>query len=780
MPLKTIELVRFYDYSIDRLRWVIQWQEQPIAVSRKSFDLLLYLIDHRDRVVSKDELLEQLWPEQFVEESNLTQHIFLLRKALSKHEGDQKIIQTLPGRGYRFTAPLAESDEPAEEMVLSATESITRITVEEEVDDPVTSTSLVEVSSLAPSVRRRGLFLLISVALLAALAVGGWFGWQRWLDRSGGAPVQIVLIPLEGTTGDAILDLSLTQALRMDLAQSPYVTVVPSSTVRATLTQMMHKPDDKMTSAMAREVCERTNSQGVLSGTIAKLGQHFLITEEATNCLDGAVLGQAKYEAKTAEDLPRAIDKISASLRQKLGESRRSLARFNMPLFQQNTPSLEALKAFTQGTQLIREGKFPEAIGLLQTAVKDDPKFAAAYYNLAAAYASAGDDLHVRDAIAKAYSLKDTAGRSTQFGIETMYDSEYTGDMYELVRHFQSWVDLYPNSSQAWSGLANAQRDLSMDAEALASQKRTVELLPHSQGMLANLAMDQMRAGDLQGARATCERAIHDNLDGDGLRIRYLHLAYLLHDAPLLQAQREWFAAHPQASGLLRVEAQIAMSEGRFNDVHKLLERIRDLHHQQGLSGADDEQAKFGAVDLMQIGDVEAGKSIFQQSPVDIEDGQEVLGLVYAGDISAAQAGLRANEVKYPQATMWKLFWGPRINAAIAMAQHRPAEAAALLEVTRPFDKSGRFLPWLRGNAYLAAGQPALAEKEYRSMINHPEFDPTSPCIPLSWLGLARSLRAEGNRSGAIDAYQHFLGLWVHADSDAAPLKQAKLELSSI
>jgi predicted Zn-dependent protease len=182
----------------------------------------------------------------------------------------------------------------------------------------------------------------------------------------------------------------------------------------------------------------------------------------------------------------------------------------------------------------------------------------------------------------------------------------------------------------------------------------------------------------------------------------------------------------------------------------------------------------------MQIGDLEAGKKIFQQSPVDIEEGQEVLGLVFVGDIAGAQSALRANQIKYPQATMLKFFWGPRINAAIAMAQHRPADAAASLETARPFDKIGRFLPWLRGNAYLAAGQPAMAEKEYRYATAHPYLDSTGLDVSLSWLGLARCLKAEGNRSGAIEAYQHFLGLWAHADSDNPTLNQAKLELSTI
>jgi DNA-binding winged helix-turn-helix (wHTH) protein/tetratricopeptide (TPR) repeat protein len=773
--LKEMSNLQFGDFTLDRRLRELRRGEAVLPVAGRAFDLLSFMAANAGRPLTKAELLDAVWPDTAVEESNLSQNVFQLRKVLAS--GGDGPIKTLAGRGYQFVADVAEIDTavrrkpapptPASIPSLAVEATATRVFVQERIEEQSSGRSA------------SGWI----VAAVLVLAVGGLLGWkwrQRWLDRSGGAPVQVVLVPFEGTTGDAVLDKSLTQALRMDLAQSPYVTVVPGSTVMATLTQMMHKPDDTMTQAMAREVCERTNSQGVLSGNIAKAGQHFLITGEASTCVDGSVLGQAKYEAATAEDLPHVIDKLSADLRQRLGESRRSIARFNTPLFVENTPSLEALKAYSQGTQLGREGKLPEAIALLKTAVADDPKFAAAYYNLAAAYATAGDDLHLREAIAKAYSLKGTASRSTQFSIETMYATEYTGDLYELVRSFQSWADLYPNASQAWNGLANAQSDLGMMEESLASYHRAVELLPHSQGLLENLAMAQMKNGDMKGARATYERAIHDNLDGDALRARYLQLAYLLHDMPLLQAQRAWEAAHPQAVEVLRDESRIAMAEGRFADARGMIARLRDLNHQQGLSGADDEQAKLWAVELMRTGDLGAAKKIFQQSPVDIEEGQQVLGLVYVGDIPRAQAALQTEDAKYPQATMLKLFWGPQINAAIAMAQHRPADAAALLETSRPLDKIGRSLPWVRGNAYLAAGRPALAEREYRSVIDHPEFDPVSPYISLSWLGLGESLAQQGKRTEAIAAYQHFFALWAHADADAMYLKQARQEFERL
>ncbi len=139
------------------------------------------------------------------------------------------------------------------------------------------------------------------------------------------------------------------------------------------------------------------------------------------------MIASAKYEATGLEDLPHGIDKLAANLRRQLGESRRSISRFNMPLFHDATPSLDALKAFTLGTQEIREGKFPEAIALLKTALVDDPQFASAQYNLAAAYSGAGDDLHEREAIVKAYSLRGTAPQQTQFAIVAMYEGDFTG-----------------------------------------------------------------------------------------------------------------------------------------------------------------------------------------------------------------------------------------------------------------------------------------------------------------------------------------------------------------
>ena len=781
-------LIKFEEYAIDRARWQLSWRDQPLPLNRKTFDLLLFLVENADRVVGKDELLRTLWPESFVEESNLTQHIFLLRKALSRHESGAKIIETVPGRGYRFTAPVTavETEPPsaADRMVIKASESITRITLEEEEEDTPEpfSQELNGAHPLlsAPSAKHRIYWIAGGTAAAVALCVAGWFGWQRWLDHTGGAPVQVVLTPMEGTTGDAVLDKALTQALRMDLGQSPYVTVVPGSTVMATLTQMMRKPDDSITPAMAREICERTNSQGVLSGNIAKIGQHFLITEEASNCVNGAVLAEAKREVANAEDLPHGIDKLAGSLREKLGESRRSVARFDTPLFPANTASLEALKDYSQADILLAQGKPVDAIGLLKKALAADPNFAAAYLDLASANMSAEDYSAEREAILKAYTLRDSANEATRLAIVALYHSDITQDLYEAERNDRNWTEVYPRSAQAWNGLSLVQRDLGHHADALVSAERALTLRPNAVGPYLNVAYEQRFTGDAKASIATCERALAKGFDGDYLQNALFQAAYLLHDSAVIQQSRDWEAAHPNAIFIRIAEVQIAIAEGRFSDARRLILQVDRLFRQQGLAATADLLIRAESANLLEAGDTAEGTRLFRTASIDPTNEFSVVGLAWAGDFAAAEADLHAMQIKYPQSTLWNDYRAPEIYAMAAMAQHKPADAITALDRSRSLEGRDPLLPMIRANASLAAGDSNSAEKEYRQILAQPLKNPGAAEIPLSWLGLARALAAQGNRAGAIDAYQHFLTLWAHADPDATYLKQAKQEFAAL
>ncbi|WP_263357055.1 winged helix-turn-helix domain-containing protein [Acidicapsa ligni] len=811
--------IRFEGYVIDRQGWSMRWSEEPIALNRKSFDVLLYLIDHRDRVVSKSELLEKIWEGQFVEESNLAQQVFLLRKALSRHDSRSKIIETIPGRGYRFTAPIkewveapvGEPETRIERIVLSATESITRITVEEEEeDDSPSSPSLAPDTSVIDATTRTGVheqengqglsvqtgadqgvrgvririgwrWVLAASFVVLVLSIAGWFGWQRWLDRESGAPVDVVIAPMAGSTGDAVLDQALVVALRTDLSQSPFVSIVTPARIRETLREMKQKPDAEMTSSIARDVCERTNSQAVLFGNIARLGQHFLLTEEATSCVNGAMLANAKYEASTTEDLPHGIDKLAEGLRHGLGESRRSIARFDVPLFVSiNTSSLEALKEYTLGATLADQGKYEDATNLMKKAIAADPDFAEAYYGLAAGLRALHDPVAEKDAILKAYSLRDSANESTRLAIIALYHYGATQDLYEAERNYRTWTELYPRAGAAWNNLSAIERDLGHHAETLAAARHALELRPDVTIVYGNVAYGQLETGDMRGALSTCESAIATGHDSDHLRGYCFESAYALHDAALVQKQRDWAAAHPDAILIRQNEVDIAVAEGRFSDARRLFPQLEAIIRHRGVAAPADEIVRAESIDLIDAGEVEEGRRLFRSVPVDPKSQYSILGLASVGDSEAAASDLRAMQTEFPQGTIWNDYLGPEVQAINAMTNHKPDEAIAALERIRPLEGRDPLITMMRADAYLAKGEAGLAEKEYRRVIDSPVQDPIITAVPLSWLGLGRALAAEGNRTSAIEAYKHFFMLWAHADPDARFLVQAKGEFNAL
>ncbi|MBE7157684.1 MAG: winged helix-turn-helix domain-containing protein, partial [Rhodospirillales bacterium] len=469
LPVAEAPMYRFLEYELDLTRWQLRWQGEPLTIYRKSFDLLLCLVKAHPRVVSKDELLEAVWPGQFVEENNLSQQISLLRKVLARHADAAGLIETVPGRGYRWCVPVEIAAPPAPALFLSAEESITRITLEEQSDEepaeenaplstlpPARSLGLSPFSALVWPPYKHLRWWFAGLASLATLAFAGYFGYQRWQNRSSGPPVQVVLIPLEGSTGDITLDSALNNALRFDLAESPFVSLVSQSQVASTLHQMRRPASETLSPTNAREVCERTSSQAVLHAVLAHNGQHFLLTGEAISCVDGAPVASTSQEAGRAEDLPLSLNRLTGRLRHQLGEARRSVARFSTPAFTFQSSSLEALKANYQAGAFQHAGKFSDALEAEKRAVALDPDFASAYYDLAIVQSSLNAKADAQASMQRAYDLRSTVDPQMQMVITGGYASFVTGDLYAARRNAEVWVEEYPRAPLAWNALASA------------------------------------------------------------------------------------------------------------------------------------------------------------------------------------------------------------------------------------------------------------------------------------------------------------------------------------
>ena len=341
--------LRFEGYELSPAARALTWEGHPVALNPRTFDLLVYLASHAQQVVSKDELLAALWPGSFVEEGNLSQHVFLLRKALAANGNSDGFIVTLPGRGYQFvphveivrhdagSAALGSSG-----LVLHAVESITRVVVEEKEEEDAAPALAVR---RGRGFRRWGLLAAAAVLLMAA---AGWLVWRRTRPRPVG-PIDAVLAELENTTGDADFDHTLQQALQIDLEQTPFLNLVSRDSVRETLAEMQQPADARLTPVLAREICERDHAQVLLSGSIARLGKVYSVLLGAESCASGEQLTGARVEAASKEGVLRALDTAVDRLRRRLGESSASLERFQNPMAQASTASLRGAACLLAG-----------------------------------------------------------------------------------------------------------------------------------------------------------------------------------------------------------------------------------------------------------------------------------------------------------------------------------------------------------------------------------------------------------------------------------------------
>ena len=758
--------LHFAGYTLYPHRRELRRDDELIPLTPKAFDLLQFLAENPGRPLPKSEILDAVWPGTFVEESNLNQNIFMIRRALGPQS--DRLIVTLPRLGYQFTAavtrealtPIPSARSPSfagnsSQVGLSPapTETSTRttqLTYEEKIEDRV----VLHRSPAAWAIALAGLLLFAAVA---------WVGWLRWQDHVGGPAVQVVVAEPDGSTGDPVLDRTLATVFRMELAQSPFVTVLSGTNIRAKMVQMQHQPDDHLSPTLAREVCERTASQAVVHGSMARVGSHYLLTEEAINCVDGASLGEGSREVGSAEQLPGALAKLAAQMRHSLGESRRTIARFSHPLAPVTTGSLDALKDLTESERLAALGRVPEAVDLLKQAVALDPGFAGAWLDLSTHALNAHETRTGHDYLQKAYDLQANAAEPTRRTIVARYSGEVTGDLYESLRNYQTWTEEYPHQVVPWSGMTVTYRALGRPQELYAAQ-RTMAVAPTYLAVYQALAEAQTRAGDFADARATLETAIAKGFDGDSIRTLLLRLAYLIKDAPLRAEQEAWGREHPNSPYLLANEAFLDELEGRSDEGKRVFDRTLEACRHLGQEELlDDLQAQM-AIFESALGHPEQAHSRLVAVRPNPADPAYLYALQYTGEGSKIEPLLREQLATHPRSTLWNDWDGPILRGKMLLDAQKPSEALQVLAPTVVFDGKDVDAIYLRGLAHMHLRQLPEAAAEFHKIIDHPQINPTAIQRPMARLQLARALALEGNKAAAAEAYTTFLASWSHAN----------------
>jgi tetratricopeptide (TPR) repeat protein/predicted Ser/Thr protein kinase len=653
--------------------------------------------------------------------------------------------------------------------------------------------------SAAPAVarggRRNAMAIVLAALIVAGLSIAGWLFFMRERPALTDKDT-IVLANFANRTGDPIFDGTLRQGLSVQLEQSPFLSLVSDDRIQQTLRMMGRKPDAKLTPEIALDLCQRVGSAAVIEGSIAQVGSPYLLTLKAVNCASGETLASTEAQASDKNQVLDALGKASSEIRRKLGESLSTVRKFNTPLEQATTPSLEALRAFSLGIRYDTTNGGDAAIPFLKRAIKLDPKFALAYAWLGIESTDMGEPGLAAAYTRKAYELRDRASDPEKYFISAVYHKEATGNMEEAEQSCKQWILAYPRASMPHVYLSAAIYPALGEYEKAAEQAReAVRLDPASSFTYQFLVSDYIALGRLDEAKATYQRAIERKLNSPFYLMALYGIAFLRNDATGMARQVS------QSVGKPEVEDQILAAEADTAAYSGELEKARELSRQAmdsaGRSGKKETVATYSAIFALRealFGNAEEARrraALAMEDPAghDVQYGA-ALALAFAGDEKHAQTLTAGLARRFPEDTLTQFNYLPTLRAELAIRKGDPAEALDDLRTAAPYELGKSTFsgyPWIamypvyvRGQAYLAAHQGSQAVAEFQKILDHRGIVVNEPIGALAHLQIARAYAMEGETAKARTAYKAFLTLWKNADPDIPILNQARSEYAKL
>ncbi len=638
--------------------------------------------------------------------------------------------------------------------------------------------------------------IIFAGVMFAALAVGGWL----FLFRKPHALTDkdtIVLADFTNTTGDPVFDGSLRQGLSVQLEQSPFLSIIPDQQIQQVLQMMGQKPDAKVSPEIARELCQRTGSAAVLEGSIAQVGTQYLLTLKAANCSSGELLASAEAQASDKNHVLDALGKSAADIRNKLGESLSTVRKFDTPLEQATTPSLEALKAYSAGRKILSSAGSAAAIPFFKHAIELDPSFALAYAMLGRMYGDLGESGVAADYTRRAYELRDHASEAEKYFITASFHIAVTGNMEKAEQNCELWKQAYPRTEIPHTFLAGIILPvLGQYEKAVQEGSAAVQLNPDFPVSYDVLIFSYIAVHHLDQAQATYAQAAARKLDsGSFLHISPYLLAFLQKDVAGMARQVAWSAGKQGLEDqLLSLESDTAAYSGRLRAAREFSRRAMD--------SVDRGEAKEPAALYSVLSGVREGlfgnlKEARERGTFAIgrSPGRDVLygaalALTYGGDDKRAQPLADDLAKRFPEDTIVQVNYLPTLRAQFALGRGNSSDAIENLRAASPYElgqTTGSTDGWtalypvfVRAEAYLAAHRGSEAAIEFQKILDHPGIVVNQPIGALARLGLGRACAMQGDTVKALAAYRDFLTLWKDADPDIPMLIAAKTEYAKL
>jgi serine/threonine protein kinase/tetratricopeptide (TPR) repeat protein len=649
------------------------------------------------------------------------------------------------------------------------------------------------------------LWKIAAPVLLVALLVAGGLYYRSRQSKPLTDKDTIVLTDFANSTGDPIFDDTLKTALSISLRQSPFLNLLSDSQVAKTLQQMTRPIGTKLTPEVARELCLRAGSNAYLTGSIGSLGSEYVLGLKAVNCQSGDTVAGEQVTVSSKEKVLDALGEAASKLRGELGESLATVQRFDVPLAQATTSSLEALKAYSVGKKAGDEKGAAATLPYDQRAIELDPNFAMGYWAVGMDYSTLGELGRASEYLTKAFQLREHSSEREKLSITGAYYINVTGELYKAAQTYQEMIESYPRSAAAYNQLGIVFAAQGQYERAAEITRQGVHLAPNNISWYDNLASYALSLQRFEEARRIIHETQGRKLDDAGFHNMLYALAFFREDSGGMAEQQQWFAGQPEYENYgLALASDTEAYAGylvKAREVNKQAvdSAVRADNKENGaiyLANAALQQAAYGKSAEARQSAAEAMK-LAPASPG--AEAEAALAFAMAGD--AARANLLDQHLgrRFALGTQMQSVWLPAIRAQLALHRKNPASALSALQAASPMELgtipfvnnvSCLYPVYVRGEAYLAAGQGFLAAVEFQKILDHSGIVWNCWTGALARLGVARAnalqtrtsqgADSDAARVRALAAYKDFLTLWKDADSDIPILKQAKAEYAKL
>jgi DNA-binding winged helix-turn-helix (wHTH) protein/tetratricopeptide (TPR) repeat protein len=784
--------VRFGPFELDRRTAELRRKGKRIRLDGQPIQILFLLLDRPGELVTQEEIRNKLWPNGTVVEyeHSIKTALRKLRHALGDGADAPQYIETLPRRGYRFIGSVEAAAPMAPPLA------------EPPVETQSNSPPLADGSRTGRRARS-WLWAAVGVIFLAGLVWGIYRSLRHRPTLT--QKDSLIISDFANTTGDPIFDGALRQGLTVQLEQSPFLGLASEARIQETLPLMGQPTDASLTAKISRDLCQRIGGVVVINGSIAKLGEQYVLGLKAVECRTGDSVAEEQVTADSKEQVLKALAQAATRLRSKLGESMSSLHRFDAPIEQATTPSLEALQAYSMGMKLlIAKSDFNAALPFFQRAIDLDPNFAAAYTGQALTYINLAETDLASKAAEKAYELRSGVSEAEKFSIEANYYWLTSGDLEKARQVCQVWSQTYPLDHQPHGYGIAIYSELGQYERALDEARVNLSLDSTSALAYGGLASAYLVLGRLKEARATAAEALAKGLDSTLLRYDLYQLAFFENNASQMAGQVAWASGKPGAEDfMLAMESHTAAYTGQVSRARSVFRRAVDSAERAeekeaaALYEADAAQweALFG---FAAEGREHARAALSHRKGRDVEF-TAALGLALADNAKGGRAEIEelADDLarRFPEDTLVRFSYLPTLRAQIALNRGNPSQALGALESSAPYELGmpGAYgfpqalLPvYVRGQAYLAAHRGAQAAEEFQRVLNYRGVVFSEAIGALAHLGIARAyaMQAEAATDNsrpellakAHSAFEDFLSLWKQADPNVPLLRQVRAE----